>query len=271
MKLIDMHCHAFPDAISSHAMNILTGNCDYIPETDGTLSDTIKIQNSWGCYQFVLLDIATSVSSVSKVNDFLIEKNDNKRIFSFGTIYPGFNDYINELDKLERNHIKGIKFHPCYQNFKMSDKSLYPLYEEIAKRNMIMLFHCGYEPAFPSYNNYCSPKIASQMVNDFHGAKIILAHMGDCLDTNDTIRYLAGQDIFFDVSMAYFHMGKEKMERLIKYHGVEKFLYASDCPWSSGTNTQKIINSMNIVNSDKEKIFYKNAAKLLQINERDII
>ena len=60
------------------------------------------------------------------------------------------------------------------------------------------------------------------------------------------------------------------MEQMIKAHGVEKFLYATDCPWSSGIKTQEVINSLNLLDGDKEKIFYKNAAKLLQIEERDV-
>ena len=60
MKLIDMHCHAFPDAIAPHALNVLTQNCEYKPVTDGTLSDTIRVQKEWGCKQFVLLNIATN-------------------------------------------------------------------------------------------------------------------------------------------------------------------------------------------------------------------
>ena len=37
MKLIDMHCHVFPDQIAAHAIRTLTQNCDYKPEVDATL------------------------------------------------------------------------------------------------------------------------------------------------------------------------------------------------------------------------------------------
>lgn len=269
MKLIDMHCHVFPDKIASHALGILTQNCDYIPVTDGTLAMTIKTQHEWGCKQFVMLNIATSPKSVPKVNDFLLEHNDNKHIFSFGTICPGYSDYKTELDHLERAGIKGIKFHPGYQQFVMDSKEMYPIYEEIAKRNMIMLFHGGFDPAFEG-KDICDPFRAKNIVRDFKGAKIILAHMGNCLDNKEVMKHLVGSDVYFDVSMAAIEMSRQDMEQLIKAHGVDKFLYATDCPWSSGIETQKTIRSLNLLEGDKEKIFYKNAAKLLGIEERDV-
>lgn len=269
MKLIDMHCHVFPDKIASHALYTLTQNCDYIPVTDGTLANTIEVQHKWGCKQFVMLNIATSAKSVPKVNDFLMKYNDNKHIFSFGSIYPGYADYKYELDRLEQAGIKGIKFHPGYQNFLMDSKEMYPIYEDIAKRNMIMLFHGGFDPAFVG-KDMCDPFRAKRLVNDFKGAKIILAHMGNCTDNRSVMKELLGTDVYFDVSMAAVEMPKHEIEQLIKAHGTDKFLYATDCPWSSGILTQETINSLNLLQGDKEKIFYRNAAKLLQIEERDV-
>lgn len=269
MKYIDTHCHVFPDAMAARALEVLTGNCEYVPTTDSTLADTIAKQRSWGCNQFVMLDIATSASSVRKVNDFLMEHNDNRRIFSFGTIHPEFKEFREELSRLEAAKIKGIKFHPGYQNFRMDDKAMYPLYEEIAKRNLIMLFHGGYDPAF--VGNDCSdPDRAGRMAKDFKGVKIVLAHLGNVLDNHMAMEHLLGLDVYFDVSMTDKHMPKNQIEQLIKGHGVDKFLYATDSPWSDGPGVQKMINGLNLTDRDKEKIFYKNAVKLLDIEEGDV-
>ena len=94
--------------------------------------------------------------------------------------------------------------------------------------------------------------------------------MGNCLDNKEVMKHLVGSDVYFDVSMAAIEMSKHDMEQLIKAHGVDKFLYATDCPWSSGITTQQTIRSLNLLEGDKEKIFYKNAAKLLGIEERDV-
>ncbi len=269
MKLIDMHCHVFPDQIAAHAINTLTQNCDYNPEVNATLGETIRIQKEWGCRQFVMLDIATSPQSVPTVNDFLIEHNDNKHIFSFGTIHPEYRFFKEELARLEENGIKGIKFHPGYQNFIMDDPKMFPIYDEIFKRNMMILFHSGFDPAYADVD-WCAPKRAKTLLRTFRKGRIILAHMGNCLGSDEVMRYLIGEDVYFDVSMAYLHMGKMKMELLIKAHGPDHFLYATDCPWSSGLKTQETIASMNLLERDKEKIFYKNAARILDIDEREV-
>lgn len=269
MKYLDTHCHVFPDAIAKRAMSVLTNNCDYQPVTDGTLADTLEKQRAWGCNQFVMLDIATSPESVRKVNDFLICHNDNRRIISFGTIHPAFKDFKEELSRLEAARIKGIKFHSGYQNFIMDDRSMYPIYEEIVKRNMILLFHGGYDPGFEGMDICYADRCAS-IARDFKGAKIIMAHMGNVWDNHLSMKYLIGTDVYFDVSMATIHMPGSQMEQMISNHGVDKFLYATDCPWSDGLSVQRTIESLGITQCDKEKIFYKNAVKLLGIQEGDV-
>lgn len=269
MKLIDTHCHVFPDFLAKKAIEKLSDGSSYIPQTDGTLADTLRIQNSWGCQNFVMLNIATYPDYVPNVNDFQIEHNDNKHIISFGSIHPLYADYKNELDRLERAGIKGIKFHPGYQDFIMDDKALYPIYEEVAKRNMVLLFHAGYDPCFEGAD-FADPFRAEKVVRDFKGAKIVLAHMGNYLTNHEAMKHLIGLDVYFDISVASVYMPKSEMEQMIKAHDVEKFLYATDCPWSNGIETQKLIQSLNLLESDKAKIFYKNAVKLLNLNEGDI-
>ncbi len=269
MKYLDTHCHVFPDEIAQRAMAVLTNNCDYKPVTDGTLADTLEKQRSWGCHQFVMLDIATSPETVRKVNDFLIAHNDNRRIFSFGTIHPAFKDYRDELSRLEAAKIKGIKFHSGYQNFVMDDKTMYPIYEEIVKRNMILMFHGGYDPGFEGMDS-CYANRCAALARDFKGAKIILAHMGDVWDNRLSMEYLIGTDVYFDVSMATLHMPRLQVEQLIAAHGADKFLYATDSPWSDGFSVQRTIESLHITEANKEKIFYKNAVKLLGIKEGDV-
>ena len=85
-------------------------------------------------------------------------------------------------------------------------------------------------------------------------------------DTDEAMEYLVGKDVYFDISMAHLGMGKEGMEAMIKAHGVDKFLYATDCPWSNGFEVQKLVKSLDLSEEDKEKIFYKNAAQLLNLS-----
>ena len=269
MKLIDTHVHAFPDFLADKAIHKLSALCSTEqhqanPMTNGTFADTMAKQQEWGSDYFVLLNIATSPESVQKVNDFLLEHNGGP-VLSFGSIHPQYADYKSEIKRLADAGIKGVKFYPEYQEFDMDDPAVYPIYEELGKYNMIMLFHAGFDPAYDgSVRAY--PHKAAKVLQDFAGMKIILAHMGNLTDSEEAMEYLVGKDVYFDISMAHTGMGKEKMEAMIKAHGVDKFLYATDCPWSNGLEVQELVKNFHFSEEDKDKIFYQNAAKLLNIS-----
>ena len=123
MKYIDTHCHVFPDQIAKHAIGTLSQKSEYVAVADGTLADTIKTQQEWGCHQFVMLDIATSAKSVPKVNDFLIEHNDNKRIFSFGRI---FKTMLRNWIVWKMPELKGSNFIPAIRTFSWTKKECIP-------------------------------------------------------------------------------------------------------------------------------------------------
>lgn len=268
MKLIDTHVHAFPDFLAEKAIRKLSIACSTVshqadPMTNGTFADTLAKQKEWGTDYFVLLNIATTPESVPKVNDFLLEHNEAPAI-PFGSIHPQYTNFKEEIRRLADAGVKGVKFHPEYQEFDMDDPAVYPIYEELGKNGMIMLFHAGYDPAYESsYRSY--PKKAAKVVEDFQGIKIILAHMGNLTDSAEAMEYLVGKDVFFDISMAHTGMGKKQMESMIKAHGVDRFLYATDCPWSNGLEVQELVRSFDLTQEEKEKIFYKNAAKLLNL------
>ncbi len=263
MKLIDCHVHSFPDFLADKAIEKLSTNCGYNPYTNGTLQGTKAKEKSWGCENFVLLNIATSPKYVINVNNFLIENNGNG-IISYGSIHPQYSDYKAEIERLYKNGIKGIKFHPEYQEFNIDDKFMYPIYEELAKRDMVILFHSGFDPAYEG-SDRSSVKRGGKIADDFAGAKLVFAHLGDLKGMENTYRYLIGKDVYFDISMSILYYTNSEIEKFIKSHDINKFLYATDCPWSDGKKTQEMVKALNITSEDKEKIFYKNAEKLLDI------
>lgn len=263
MKYVDCHVHAFPDFLAAKAIKKLAQNCGYEAATDGTLANTLEIEKSWGCENIVLLNIATAPQYVKNVNNFLIENN-GSGIISYGSIHPQYADYKDEIKRLWENGIKGVKFHPEYQEFALDDKKVYPIYEELANRDMVILFHSGFDPAYPG-SDRSHVQRGGNVAEDFKGAKLVFAHLGNLTGMADTYKYLVGKDVYFDISMAIRYYSLQEIEKFIKSHDINKFLYATDCPWSDGIKTQAMVNSLNITDEDREKIFYKNAETLLNI------
>lgn len=265
MKYFDAHVHCFPDSIAGHAISQLAKSSNYVPETDGTFRDTVAKQTAWGAMGFTLLNIATTPKQEKKVNDFLIEHNGGP-IVSFGSVHPASDRAIEELERCADAGLKGIKFHPEYQNHDLDDPSCMRLYEQAANRDMAILIHGGYDPAFPG-SERCSPKRAAKVAETFRGATVIIAHLGGCLELAETFQYLGSTGAYLDISMVYMYIEGQETLKFIRAHGADKILFATDCPWSSPLKTIEYVESLGLKQEEKELIYYKNAKRLFNLKE----
>ena len=60
---------------------------------------------------------------------------------------------------------------------------------------------------------------------------------------------------------------KELFKKILSKHGDDKILFATDCPWRDIKDDVQIIKSFNLNKETEEKIFYKNALRLLGLGE----
>jgi predicted TIM-barrel fold metal-dependent hydrolase len=94
--------------------------------------------------------------------------------------------------------------------------------------------------------------------------KIILAHMGGYRLWDDVMKYLVGKDVYFDTAYTV-EMKDEVFKGIVDAHGAGKILFGTDFPWERAMNIkekiEKIINDKEV----KDKIYYKNAKKLLNL------
>ena len=58
-------------------------------------------------------------------------------------------------------------------------------------------------------------------------------------------------------------MTDKEVEKIIKAHGAEKILFASDCPWQSQTESIRQLERLNLTADEKELISHKNAERIL--------
>lgn len=259
--MIDFHVHAFPDRIAAHAIAALAQNSGYDPQSDGTFSDTCAKMDAAGIDRFVLLNVAQTPAQQKNANSFVIEHNGGK-VISFASLHPLAEDVLYELDRAKDAGLKGVKLHPEYQGFNMDDKEVYPFYEACAKRDMILLFHAGFDTAYPD-GRRGYPDRSSKVVRDFPGAKIVLAHLGNCMDNQETLEQLCGLDCWLDLSICYKTMSAQKIKAVIDAHGADRILYGTDFPWGNIADTIAMVESLGLSDEDKEKIYHINAEKLL--------
>ena len=262
--IIDIHSHCFPDKLAPMAIASLSQKSDFlIPHTDGTAAGLKSSMLIAGVDVSVIQNIATKPSHVVSINRWATEQQ-CKQIISFGTIHPKFVDYKDEIKWLKVNNIKGIKFHPDYQNFFVDDIDMFPIYEAILNEDLVILFHAGVDIGIPE-PVHCTPQRLKKVIDNFIGGKIIAAHMGGFRAWDDVVEYLVGSDIYFDTSFTFDELGCDKMSSIITAHGTKKILFGTDSPWQDQKQDIEKINKLKISNQDKKQILGLNSKLLLNI------
>jgi predicted TIM-barrel fold metal-dependent hydrolase len=262
--VIDFHTHCFPDSLARKALRQLSAAAGSLPFfTDGTAGGLTASMEKAGISYSVIQHIATKPAATPTVNRWAAEVNGGK-IVSFGTIHPDYSNWRDEIAFLTDAGIKGIKFHPDYQDFVVDEKRLYPIYEAAAGAGLVMLFHAGLDLGYPPPYK-CMPNRMANVVRDFPGARFVATHMGAYNYWREVEEHLVGTDVYFDTAYCSIGMERESLARLIRLHGAGKVLFGSDSPWTDQAAEAAVIRSLALDEPEKEAVLWKNAAKLLGI------
>jgi predicted TIM-barrel fold metal-dependent hydrolase len=264
MKKIDFHVHAFADKIAEKAISGLVQSADTKNLTDGTFSDTIKKLNERGINNAVFLPIATKPTQQTVVNNWGKEVIDNG-YFAFGSIHPDAADVLEELERIKELGLFGIKLHPEYQSFFVNERRMFPIYQKCSDLGLVITFHTGYDPISRKYLR-SHPQMVAEISDLFPELKIVAAHAGGVKETADTLECLAGKEgnIYFDIAILPYYLGILTVEKLIKTHGADRVLFASDCPWADPLHMVNFVEMLDLSETEKENIYYKNALRLLK-------
>lgn len=259
--IIDFHVHTFPDKLAPKVMQKLSAAAGIEPQTDATISGTLNKMMAWGVDRAVLLNIATAPSQQTTINNVAAENN-NLPFYTFGSVHPDAEDKISELKRIKELGLYGIKLHPEYQQFFVDDEKVLPIYEECESLNIPITFHAGCDLGF-SPPVHATPDRLRRVIDMFPKLTVIAAHFGGyrCWDMVD--HFLVGKNIYFDTSFTANEIDPIRMKDMIKRHGVEKVLFASDCPWKKMSDSIVQIEKTGLSTADTDKIFYKNALELL--------
>jgi predicted TIM-barrel fold metal-dependent hydrolase len=261
--IIDLHAHCFPDQLAPRALSLLAERAGIEPYFNGTVSGLKAVIDEVGIDRVVLQPIATRPEQTAGVNRWVLSLDD-PRVISFGTIHPETQGWQDELKKLVGAGIKGVKFHPNYQDFMVDDPKLFPLYEAIFTAGLIVLFHSGVDLWYPD-SNQCHPRQLKKVLALFPGATIIGAHMGGFRCWEAVEENLIGTDLYFDTAFSFGELGAERMEKLIRAHGVEKVLFGTDLPWGRPRGEIANLKTLKLSAEEQRLILGGNAQRLLRI------
>lgn len=262
--LIDFHTHAFPDKLAPRAVGSLSYACGgVIPQTDGSLSSLKKEMANDGVDISVVQNIATNPRQQTNVNNFAMEIDKDPSIIAFGSVHPDAPNALEELERIRDAGLKGIKLHPEYQGFYPDDEKMKPIYKKISSLGLVTLFHAGQDHGFsPPYR--CTPEHLLNALKWFD-SPVIAAHWGSLACGTEVIEKLCGLDIWMDTSFGYGFIPKSVAQAIADKHTPDRILFGSDMPWHRPSWEMQLINSLDLSPEDREKIYFRNAQKLLGI------
>ena len=262
MKIFDAHVHVFPEKIAEKA-TLATGDYYGVKMYSTGNIENIKKELKKGIITKCLIhSTATRADQVSHINDYIARLvSENEEFVGFGTMHADYEDIKGEVERIIKLGLLGIKLHTDFQGFAIDDDSALPIYEA-ARGRIPILFHVG-----DTKSDLSAPERVAKICEMFPDLTVIAAHLGGYSVWDRAEEALVGKykNLYFDASSSIDFMDSEQAKRIIKNHGTDKILFGSDFPMHNPEGTVKKLLDMGFSKKDNEKMFYKNAEKLLKI------
>jgi predicted TIM-barrel fold metal-dependent hydrolase len=264
--IIDFHVHTFPDKVAPKAVGKLAVISGIAPFTDGTVGDTLAKMDKNGIDLSVCLNIATRPGQERTINDTAaaLYEASGGRLVGFGSVHPDSPDAVDELVRAKKLGLRGVKFHPDYQEFKVEEKRMWPLYEALQELDLFVTFHSGWDCYSPDHI-HCFPEKAAEVAKAFPRLRMCFAHFGGLMLWEDVFRYLAGlENVYFDTAMAAtMKLDPDLARRIIAKHPRDNIMLGSDCPWEDPSVSAGYVKDLGLSDAMTEAILGKNAERIL--------
>ncbi len=261
--VIDFHCHAFPDEIAAKALQALFSDQEITPTTDGTARGLEEKFEKDNIDIGIMQPVATKPSQVKSIND-IAAKCRTARLRSFGAIHPDMQDPVEEIERIIKLGIPGIKIHGNWQNFFIDDEAMFPVYEACCGK-VVILFHAGLEIA-PIDQDKATPSQIANVCDNFPSLTVVAAHMGGYKMWDEVEKHLLGRNMYFDTSAASEFEDIFPRDMLLHYvekHGADRIVFGTDAPHGNPSQAARKLVESGLSDNDLEKIFWSNAKYLL--------
>ena len=254
-----MHSHVFPDHVAERVIGALEGFYGFKWGGNGTEKDLLNSLAEGNIDKCVIFSSATKPEQVESINNYIASmvKARPSLYIGFGTMHPLYHDPVKEFKRFRELNLRGLKFHPDFLGYDLDDPLWMPIYEAAQDSGLPILFHIG-----DKRTNFSNPDKLAAMRERFPKLTLIAAHMGGYTQWEDGEKYLAGLDIYMDISSTIPFWGVEKTRNLVLKHGVDKILFASDYPAFRHKDAVDQVKQLELGEEAEEKIFHGNAEKL---------
>lgn len=268
-RIIDSHCHIYPDAIALKAVKSIDRFYDGLPceHHDGTCACLVRTGYAAGISHFIVHSVATTPEQVSSINHFIAHSVllSGGCMTGLGTIHPESADIQSDIDELIALGLKGVKMHPDFQRFHADDPKAMKIYALCEERDLPILVHTG------DYRyDFSNPERIARVLKAFPKLKMIGAHFGGWSVWDHAAEMLPEYPNFIVDTCSSLHWLKpERTHQLIDLYGDHRVLFATDYPiWPQREEIDYLLN-LGLPEESYERIFWKNTADLFKISFDD--
>lgn len=271
--IIDFHTHIFPDLIAEKTITKLETLGHIKAFTDGTLEGLVSSMESAKITHSVVLPVVTKPSQFHTINEFAASINGKHGLIAFGGIHPDNENYTEKLEYIKHLGLKGIKLHPDYQNTLIDDERYLELITLATEKDLIVSIHAGLDVGYPD-TIHCTPLRTLTMLSYVYShsnhpnPNIVLVHTGGYALWEEVLYLLVGKKVYFDMSFTLPFIPTELFLEIVRKHGSDRILFATDSPWGGQKETLDQFLSLPFSKEEQNAILYQNAAKLLNIDNR---
>lgn len=262
--IIDIHTHIFPGPLAAKTLPWIKSFTDIQYRVDGTGEELKRSMERCGVDVSVTMPIVTRPGTMHKINDYAAQQARQWGFLSFGSVHPEEKGWRQELRRFRELGLCGLKLHNDYQGFWFDSKECRDVLEAAFSEGLPVLLHPGNDPVSADIHR-CTPKMLRDALPLLTQGKFIAAHMGGHMMLDEAMEHIIGRDIYMDISMISTYNPPERCREAILAHDPDKLLFGTDSPWDGQDEAIAFLRSLELGTELEEKIFSKNARKLLSI------
>lgn len=262
-RVIDAHCHIYPDKIAEKASES-TGHFYDIPMClDGKISTLLEHGQGAGIDHFLVQSVATTPKQVSSINNFIASSvaQSGGKFTGLGTLHPDSEDIQADVEEIISLGLKGVKLHPDIQQFKLDDFRMLKIYE-LCEGRLPLLIHTG-----DHRYDFSNPNRLMPILDIYKNLTVIGAHFGGWSIWEEATKQLQSYENFYvDCSSSLYAITPEKAKELIEAYGTDRVLFGTDYPMWEPVGELERFMQIDLTEKEREDILYNNTAKLFGIN-----
>ncbi|MBE0467767.1 MAG: amidohydrolase [Candidatus Desulforudis sp.] len=262
MAPIDFHAHFFPDAVAEKVVEHLRDHYRIPVNHRGLKSEYLELRHQAGLLAAVFFTAATRPDQVRAANDWALV-NTGPDLIGFGTLHPHgpLAETEAEITRLRACGVRGVKFHPDFQEFYLDEDRALAVYERL-KREFLIIVHVG-DDEMPSKTNFTSPERLARVLDLVPGIRVVAAHMGGYRMWERSLHHLVGRPVYFDTSSTFNFLAEDRMRLMIQEHGTDRILLGSDYPFRNSAWEIERLRELGLDRTAFEQITGGNARRLL--------